>query len=274
MTACTRFEVTEIRGNHAPPDSTIASAIIERYINRLYIGLLGQKPSAAQLEDARRLLEAGNMNQASRQQLVEQLMQDPAYSHQLYAYQREDLLENLDTTSIRSEFDKYSFKRQQPSNKEMWPLYDEYLAELLALMEIPEAFAAGRIDMRELQRRCIDNLFYDELHMGTENFAVAMFEDLLLRYPTINELEQSKKMMAHQEAVVLRQVGQSREDFIHIVFYSDDYLSAQVRQVFLRFLKREPATHELLSYSALYRDTNDYKALQKAVLILDEYVGI
>ena len=43
LISCDKTEEVYIEGNVAPPDETIENVIIENYLNKLYISLLGRK---------------------------------------------------------------------------------------------------------------------------------------------------------------------------------------------------------------------------------------
>ena len=42
---------------------------------------------------------------------------------------------------------------------------------------------------------------------------------------------------------------------------------------FLRYILREPSTEEIIKYLSLYKADLNYQNLQKAILLLPEYVG-
>ncbi|MBL0020761.1 MAG: hypothetical protein IPP17_31090 [Bacteroidetes bacterium] len=55
---------------------------------------------------------------------------------------------------------------------------------------------------------------------------------------------------------------------------SGDYDEGQVRDLFMRYLYRNPTTEEMESLSIQYHNNNDYKALQKAIMSSDQFLGI
>lgn len=125
-----------------------------------------------------------------------------------------------------------------------------------------------------MHRRLVDNPVYDEINMGTQNFVIATFNQLLLRYPTENELAQSSLMIEGFNGILFFEPGKSKDDYLTIFTESNDYFEGQVRDVYLRYLFREPLSHEVTTYAEQYKTSDDYSALLKVVLGSDEYAGI
>ena len=110
--------------------------------------------------------------------------------------------------------------------------------------------------------------------MGSENFVVSTYQNFLFRYPTNAELAAGKNIVDGNTSVVFLKVGKSKYDYIKIFFGTDDYYEGQVRYIFKKYLFREPSSAEIYLYSDIYKSTNDYKELEKAVFSLDEYAGV
>jgi hypothetical protein len=125
-----------------------------------------------------------------------------------------------------------------------------------------------------MNRRCLDNNFYDEINMGSLNFVLACFQNLLLRNPTEYELEQGTRMVDGFNGVVFLQAGQSKRDFQDLFINSKDYAEGQVKILYNRFLFRLPDSEEMASLAEVYQNENDYKNLIAKILETDEYAGL
>ena len=101
-----------------------------------------------------------------------------------------------------------------------------------------------------------------------------MFQYFLFRYPTDEELAQSTLIVDGFEGVVFLQTGYVKNDIINIFFGCNNYFEGQVRDLYLKYLFREPTSIEMSDKATIYKNTLDYKALQKAILSTDEYAGI
>jgi hypothetical protein len=133
---------------------------------------------------------------------------------------------------------------------------------------------AGTMDYRGLLSRMTNNYFYDQINMGSENFVISTYQNFLFRYPSTAELTAGKTMVDGNTSTSFLQVGKSKYDYITIFFKTDDYYEGQVRFIFKKYLFREPNSGEIYLYSNVYKTTNDYKELQKAVFSTNEYAGI
>jgi hypothetical protein len=134
--------------------------------------------------------------------------------------------------------------------------------------------ANGTLTVEGMLRRCVNNSFYDDINMGSENFVVSNFQHFLLRYPTLSELEQGKQIVEGFEGTLLFRVGTSKNDFIDIVFNSDNFKEGMVRKLFTRYLFRSPANEELFVFTEKYKTSASYKELTKAIMVTDEYSGL
>ena len=81
--ACKKDESVIIRGNVAPPDYTIEQVIIDNYINKLYISVLGREPLKDEFDNAI-ILFGANVSKESRIKLVENVQANDEYFDNLF----------------------------------------------------------------------------------------------------------------------------------------------------------------------------------------------
>ncbi len=274
FSSCTKHEEVLIPNNVPPPDSTLSSIVIDTYVNKTYISLLGRKPSDTEKSEGVSLLESGSLSQSSREGFVQSVLDKPEYYENLYKNYYTYLLVSFDTATITQNIGLYQFLLTQP---EYAPFIDALNLEIARLQELRDVYyelAAGNITVVEMHRVLINNSFYDQLNMGTENFITATFEHFLSRYPSDAELAETTKIVDGIGGVLFFEKGNTKQDFLDIFFASEDYYGGQVRIVFGGYLFREPTSEESSYYTTYYKNSGDYKSLLKKVLTTDEYVGI
>lgn len=271
--ACKKYEIKDIDISKLPKDSTITEAAKENYINKLFILLLGRKADSTEFSQSLTLLNAGNTSLAAREQLFDYITIKPEYYINLYKIARKDLMDDTDTSLIRYDFNEYTSRLQDINYIDSWPYYQEVVNENFLLLQIPSQLPAGNINMIDVHKRCIDNLYYDEINMGTENFVVSMFQHFFLRYPTNAELASSKNMVDGTESVIFLQNGSSKSNFIQIFFNTGNYFEGQVRILYEKYLFRQPTASELSETTSQYQNHKDYKKLQKLILTKSEFLG-
>ena len=270
-----RREIEEIiPGNEAPPDATISTVVLESYVNRAYIVLVGEKPDEVQLNASIQILRTNNVSQSDRENFLDGIMQGPDYYQRLFDVGRGLYINGADTTAINDEIAFLNLLLNDNNYASVHPLLLAEKQKLQAVLAIPSDLVAGSIDVTEMQKRLIFNRMYDMLNMGTQNFVISMFQNFFNRYPTEAERQASELMVDGFSSQVLFETGRNKSDFVDIVFRSSDYYEGQVRQVFIRNLFREPSSEELENYTLTINGNKYYKALQKAVLSMDEFIGI
>lgn len=267
-------EIVPITDNQAPPDYTVPTIVKESYVNRVYISLLGRKPSDTEFQSALSQLNQDNMSIANREIFLEEVMDNYDFHYNLFDLNRVNLINGADTSDIKETIFIYNLLLLDPQYQPVWPLIQEVIDELEDILAIPDELAAGTLDLPGAHRRFVDNAIYDEINMGTLNFVQSCFENLLFRYPTASELENSITMVDGFSANVFLQSGRNKNDWLTIFFSSTDYYEGQVRDVFQRYLFRDPDSVEMTDLTVQYKNSGDYQALLTTVLSSDEYAGI
>ncbi len=274
FSSCTKHEEVIIPGNVPPPDSTLSSIVIETYVNKAYISVLGRKPSDTEKAEGITVLESGALSQTSREAFIQSVLDQPEYYENLYKNYYTYLLVNFDTAQTTFFIGLYQNLITQPEYAQYIDLLNYEIARLETLRGVYPNLVAGNITVAQMHRIMIDNSFYDELNMGTENFVISSFEHFFSRYPTDAELAEAKNIVDGLSGVLFFQIGTSKQDFMDIFFASEDYYGGQVKIVYNAYLFRQPTSEESALYSTYYKNTGDYKGLLKKVLTTDEYVGI
>lgn len=274
LSSCTKHEEVLIPNNVPPPDSTLSSIVIETYVNKAYIGVLGRKPSDTEKTEGVTLLESGALSQASREAFIQSVLDKPEYYENLYKNYYTYLLVNFDTAEITQNIMLFQYLITQPQYADFVDALNYEIGRLETLQDVYYNLAAGTVSVPEMHKIMVNNFFYDQLNMGTENFVVSNFEHFLSRYPTDAELAEAKNIVDGLSGVLFFQIGTSKQDFLDIFFASEDYYGGQVKIVFNAYLFRQPTSEESSYYTTYYKNNGDYKSMLKKVLTTDQYVGI
>ncbi|TAL59665.1 MAG: hypothetical protein EPN85_08890 [Bacteroidetes bacterium] len=272
--SCKKDKEVIIENNTHPPDGTISNVVKENYVNKSYISVLGRKPSASELSAGIAVLNQHNLSVADRNQLLSDIFAQPGYNQRLYDMSVSTLLDNLDTAQITTFIYVFQQLLTDPQYQSQWPLILAEKIKLELLKTSVTDLNNGTISIIGLHKRCINNYMYDQVNMGTENFVVSVFQHFLYRFPTDEELLQSKQIVDGFEGIIFLQTGIVKNDFITIFFGCNNYFEGQVRDLYLKYLFREPTSVEMSDQAAVYKSSLDYKALQKVILSTDEYAGI
>lgn len=269
MLSCEKYEIQTIDGNQPPEEQVVTTDMKESYVNRSYITLLGRKADPQEFTSSVQML-GQNANQIARETLIDSIASKPEYTQQLYAIARADYLESLDTAVINSDYQQAvdALSTAMGNSREYWL---DRVERIGALTRIPEELDGNLIDIIEVHKRVVNNPYYDNINMGTENFVVATFQHFVFRYPTNVELSECSSMVDGFPASLFFQAGSSKEDFLEIFFGSDDYFEGQVINLYRKYLFRTPDNIELLPAMTAYQQNLEYLVLQKQILASDEY---
>ena len=124
------------------------------------------------------------------------------------------------------------------SQMQSWPIYQYEVNRLYELEAARNDFVSDSIDIITVQRRMVNNFFYDQLNMNAQNFVLAVFQQLINRSPTQNELLNGVAMVDGFNAIVFFQSGSSKDAFLDIILNTDDYYEGQVVQLYKKYLLR------------------------------------
>ncbi|MEX1188825.1 MAG: hypothetical protein WED33_06160 [Bacteroidia bacterium] len=274
LTGCNKTEEKIIPGNTPPPDPTQPASLRGNFIIKSYIGLLGRESSDEEYNEAKTALDNNNFDKNSRKTVVSSILEKNDFYSREFEIARINLLNGLDTLQIRDFINTFEYLLTLPSFEEQWPLIQTELDRIYPLQNSVQDLISGNASISAVHKRCLYNNFYDEINMGSLNFVIACFQNLLLRNPTAYESEQGVLMVDGFNALLFLESGQSKSDFLDIFIESDDYYEGQVQLLFNRFLFRAPNSEEMTTYSELYKNSGNYKSLISEILSTDEYAGL
>lgn len=263
-----------VEGNIAPPDPTIERVVVEGYVNKLYISLLGREPSTSEFNNAIDLL-GEKLNQQDRLLLVSQIQENPNYYKNQLDIFRQDYLNGIDTAQIRDDYIlPYENELENVVNPFFYEEIENELNSLYLLYNLEIDLILNDIDVMEVHRRMVDNPVYDDINMGIENYIVSMSQNFLHRYPTNSELENATLMIDGEQSYCFGGNGDSKSDFNNLFFNHDGYFEGQVVTNYNKLLYRNPNSSEASESAYLYKQNRNFKELQKSILISNEFIGI
>ena len=273
ITACGKDSII-IDGNTPPPDSTIETAIVDNYINKLYISMLGREPSNSEFSNAKNILSEA-VSIESREQLIDIVHNNEEYYDNLFDIYRSDYLNGGDTVELREQYiEVYADLIEYETNPIILEVYQLQYQNLLELYNLGEDLKNGSINTVEAHKRCVNNLVYDDINMGTENYVVSMFQNFLHRYPTLAELKNASIMVDGEQANCFGVNGDSKSNFNDIFFNHYGYFEGVVIDTYSKLLFREPSSAEASFHAIEFMSDLNFKELQKSLLASNEFLGI
>ena len=275
-----------ILDNEAPYYGEIPTILLENYVNRLYIDLIGREPLDDEMLNDVQYLRDANVTIESRDSLIYKLQFDTAYVegdssykfayfHRTYEMLKVRLLEGASNAYISSDLNNWWNGYVNDSLNNDLLSANKKLLEfniLNAVLESELDYYHGEIGINEVHRRMIYNSVYDKINMNTFNFINAAFDNLLYRYPTQFEFDQTYIMINENTSqVVLGASGNNKQDFTNIICNSRGFYEGVIIWNYRTLLARDPSAQELdFLMQNLYMD-HDMQWVQRRIMETDEY---
>ncbi|MBK9733382.1 MAG: hypothetical protein IPO83_19180 [Chitinophagaceae bacterium] len=267
---------TTITNNDPPPYFGVSEVQINNYINRMYIDLIGRAPSQDEILTAHDYLISHDLSAAAKDTLIQQLISTRSYFNVLFSLTSADFINGSDSALIAYQIAVIKLIYHYDSlagNTAILIFYQYELYRLQKLQDVTDAFMNGSISVNEYFAAFLDNYFYDQLNMGTENFVKAAFGDLLLRSPTQSELFNGVTMVDNNPAFLFQTDGDSKGDFVTIVTTNDEFYEGLVIKAYNQLLLRDATSQELTAGTIAMQVSKDYPAFQKELMKTAEYAG-
>lgn len=288
-------EVSVIGGNDVIPydrysDSVtyggIPTILLENYVNRIYIDLLGREPFDAEMQRDVQYLRNNYIGMIYRDSLLIRLQSDTAfiegntsykhaYHHWLYESLKTRLIEGVSNGYISYQAGIiYAAYVVDTVNGNMIEANKKLLMynNLQDIIKSEMEYFHDSITINEMHRRMAFNPIYDEINMNTFNFINAIFDNLFYRYPTQYEFDECYKMIDENSTqLLLGSSGNSKYDMTVIICNSDEFYEGLINWTHIMLLGRQANPVERNSLMLDFLEHNNYQEIQRSIIKTDEY---
>ncbi len=282
------IEGEKIGNNDAPYYDGIPTVLVQNYVNRLFIDLIGREPLDIEMEEEVAKLKNSNYSMIARDSLIIMLMEDEtfrvgdssykaAYYIRLYELFKVKILEGASDGDVNRERGMIYSNLRRDSMAGDWynlALNWEKINKLDAVLAIDEDYRDDKIEIKEVFARLLDNMVYDRINMNTFNFVNASFNDLFDRYPSPVEFDNAFEVVEYDRpAIILGESAANKGDYIQVLVNSREFYEGMVRWSYGTLMARQPTSTELeVEMNILYFD-HDLQRLQLSILKTDEYAN-
>lgn len=275
-----------VGNNNAPYYDEVPTVLVEFYVNRLFIDLIGREPFDEEMANEVAFLRSYDLSMESRDSLILKLQTDTnyipgdssykmAYYHRMYEILKVRLMEGASNSEI-NQFSSNAYNQYVVDSiaGKMLDAYNKLLdyRNLNDVVKSEMQYYNGEISIRDVHRRMIYNAVYDEINMNVFNYINAVFDNLLFRYPTTFEFDESYKMISdNTPQILLGQSGQSKYDFADIICDSRGFYEGVIQWAYLTLLARVPTSEETDRIMNTFYYDYDFQYIQRQIMISDEY---
>ena len=284
-------EINVIPDNTAPYYDEVPTAVIQNYVNRMYIDLIGREPLDDEMDGDVDYLKDNDLSIESRDSVLRKLQWNRdfiegdssysrAYFRRFYDVSKVRLLEGASDGIIRQRQGNARFAAIVDStngdsvgyeeNMFTWQKYENVLRSDWNYF----SDSTGTYDFRDMYFAMIYNGIYDIINMNTFNFINATYDDLFYRFPTEEEYENSFDMIEfNQSGTIFQRSGQNKVDYCNILLDTREFYEGMVRWSYLSLLAREPSTVELSDHMQYFFTDHDLQRVQREIMSTDEYAN-
>ena len=273
--------------NPAPPYDEISTILVQNYVNRMYIDLIGREPTDLEMERDVALMEADSLSMEIRLTVMNELMTGTdsldgttyrtLYHEKLYTDLKARFLEGASDAILN---ERYGLARGMAitdslnGNWEGYAINQANAERLLAVLECPVALELQEIEVRDACARMMWNDVYDQINMNSFNFVNASFDDLYQRFPTQAEFDVSYNIIEYnQPNLIFGFSANDKPSYIEALVWNPEWNEGMVRWQFRSFLARDPSDAEVLEAVDEFGLNNLTADIQRYILQSDEYAG-
>lgn len=283
-----RQKTTIIADNDAPYYGEVSTVLVENYVNRMYIDLLGREPLDVEIADDVAYLRSKDLAMEAREEILFRLQFDTlprsgdssynyAYFNRLYELAKIRLLEGVGDAYIEGEIGILRFAITRDSllgDSVRVDINRARKALLEGILLSGNEYRNGTIGFAEMHSRMILNDIYDEINMNSFNFINAVFNDLYFRFPSSAEFDAAYEMVdLNRSAIIFQSPGQNKSDFVGIAVGTNEFSEGLIRWAFLTLVAREPTTAEVVELMNDFVNTRDFPRVQREIMKTDEYAN-
>lgn len=287
IAACKKEELV-FDDNTPPSYSGVSTVVLNNYINRLFIDVIGREPLNVEMEAEVAALREADLGMEARSALVDKLMYSTDFVEGDSSYRRAycvKLYENLKARFIEGASDEFLLSEYNmlrgnavldSLNGDMtgYTLKMQDAQRLSDLLESRAEWQENEISIDTMVQRMLLNAIYDEINMNAFNFVNASFDDLFYRFPTPPEFESAYTIVEfNQPATLFNAVAQNKAEYVALITATGEYYEGMVIWVYQSLLSRPPTSSEVFSTALDFRNTQDISAVQRKLLVSDEYAG-
>lgn len=293
VTACQK-DPALVPDNEPPNPDNVPTVLIENYVNRMFIDLIGREPLDAEMDSMVEFLKENDLSMTAREAVIERLQSDTtwvegdtsyrhAYYQRFYDMSKARIIEGESDAEIHEEIDLLERAFLVDSlNGDTVPA-GNFITSAEAKLEIEKLenvlfikrqYRGDSIEVDEICRRLCNNSVYDEINMNTFNFIRATFDNLFYRFPTSAEFGAAWEMCEkNHSANLFGMNGQTKGDFLQIVTGSREFYEGMIQWAYLNLLARFPTSAETGALMDDFYSNHDFQNVQKKIMVTNEYAN-
>jgi hypothetical protein len=288
-------ETVVFSNNNIPAYSEVPTILVENYVNRVYIDLIGREPTDIEMSSDVTALESADLSADARIALVQKLMNsevyiegDSSYSHayhqKFYDDNKARFLDGMSEGEVVEQYQLYygiSVQDSLAGNMLAYEVNRNEANKVKAVIDSKYLLRTEEIMVDDMCKSMCYNVIYDNLHMNTFNYINATFDDLFFRFPTDAELDEAYEPIEQAPSsedpdltgYLFGEVFSNKDEYINVLTRTAEFSEGMIRWAYQSLLSREPTSAEVYFLLPTFNNGQNIKAVQQSIIIGDEYAG-
>ena len=286
--SCSKDQNIIFKDNKPVDPTGVPTIVVENYVNRIFIDLLGRAPTDIELDRYTTQLKSNDLDEATRVSIIQKLQTDTVdqnndgFYKDIYYY---NFHNNIKAKCIEGASDGELYKvignvsfdlkiaRLQGDSVRVYR-DSAIIKRTERLIKAQEEYKAGAIDIRDYFMFALNNPVYDDINMNSFNFVNASFDDLFSRFPTNHEFVQAYEIIEFNRAGFLfGGSATNKNEYCRLLTNSNEFTEGVIRWQYTLMLSREPSTTELVDLMKTFHTSKDVQWVQQQLLKTNEYAN-
>lgn len=288
MGSCSKDQNVIFKENKPVDPTGVPTIVVENYVNRIFIDLLGRAPTDVELETYTTLLKDSNLKEETRVSIISKLQSDTIEQNNdgtyrdIYYYNfhnniKAKCIEGASDGELAKVIGNVSFDlkiaRLQGDSVRVYR-DSAIIKRTERLIKAQGEYKEGSIDIRDYFMFALNNPVYDQINMNSFNFVNASFDDLFSRFPTDYEFFQAYEIIEYNRAGYLfGGSATNKNEYCRLLTNSNEFTEGVIRWQYTLMLSREPTTAELVDLMSTFHTSKDVQWVQQQLIKTNEYAN-
>ena len=284
--SCTKQDQVKVDGNIPPDYSGVPTIIVENYVNRLYIDLLGREATNVERNLFTDSLINNDLDTNTRKNLIKTLQYstkyregDSSYMHawheRIYNLSKARFVDGADDGEFNRLVGNLSFglkiARLEGDSVRVFQSLDA-INNIRKVTLSKYRLRTGIIDYSAMCAAMLNNSIYDQINMNSFNFVNASYDDVLNRNPSGSELLEGIEIIdKNAPTKFFHSWASNKSEYCYVLTKANEFYEAQIRWMYYILLRRDAGTSEVADIYKTYRQSEQLQDVQLPICISDEY---
>jgi hypothetical protein len=284
--ACTKEENIIRNNNNTPKYSEVSTLMVENYINRLFIDILGREATEKERSDFVLKLRKAKLSPSSRDSIVKMLQFDTvyrlgdssyrkAYTSRIYNICKSRFLEGAADMDIAQQSSNLGFGiylSQLDGDSVAMYTYINLKKYYDRILKSNYWLSRKIITYNQLCEYMLNNGIYDLINMGSFNFVNATYDNIFGRKPSKDEFNRAYQIIEkNNPQFIFNRIISNKNEYCEGITSNNGFYESEIRWWYFQFVRKEINSTDLYPVLTQYLTDHSLENMQRRILITDDY---